>query len=82
MIEKLISWYNSNIDKALHFLASMDVYLLVLVIFNNIFIALGVSCAISILKEVVDQIRYHGWSWSDLLADALGIAIGLFASLI
>ena len=34
------------------------------------------------VKEYIDQARYGGWSWQDLLADALGILVGIAAFLI
>ena len=34
------------------------------------------------VKEYIDQARYGGWSWQDLLADALGILVGITAYLI
>lgn len=64
-----------HIDKLLHALCNMVIVLALSDV--NIWVAFGVAVVASIGKEVVDQIRYKGWSWFDLLADEIGMAIAL-----
>lgn len=63
-------------DKLLHILVNV----LIVSIFSLIIGTLGavfIAALVSIIKEYYDQIRYKGWSNLDLLADLLGILIGI-----
>lgn len=63
-------------DKLLHILVNVlivSIFSLIIGTWGAVFIA----ALISITKEYYDQIRYKGWSNLDLLADLLGILIGI-----
>lgn len=63
-------------DKLLHILVNVlivSIFSLIIGTWGAVFIA----ALVSITKEYYDQIRYKGWSNLDLLADLLGILIGI-----
>lgn len=63
-------------DKLLHILVNVlivSIFSLIIGTWGAIFIA----ALVSITKEYYDQIKYKGWSNLDLLADLLGILIGI-----
>lgn len=43
----------------------------------SIWVAALLTIAISIGKEVLDQIAYEGWSWPDLAGDAVGLVLAM-----
>ena len=65
-MNRIYEWLLKHVDKILHLTVS---YMLASLF--GIWIAVGLG----ILKEVYDQIKYKGWSWGDLIADGIGIAI-------
>jgi len=62
-----------HVDKLLHFSGC-----LLLSIFGLWWLAV----ALGIGKEAYDQWKYGGWSWGDLLSDAVGIVFGFSIHLI
>ncbi len=63
-------------DKLLHILVNVlivSIFSLIIGTWGAVFIA----ALVSITKEYYDQIRYKGWSNQDLLADLIGILIGI-----
>ena len=79
-MKKLMNILSKNVDKVLHFLVNYAV--------TTSFIAYGywlagvvLSAVLSIAKELLDQYLYKGFSWEDILADAVGIACALIFSL-
>lgn len=68
-------------DKIIHMLTSLMVSL-VFSFVGGWPMGLVVALLSAMVKEYIDQSRYGGWSWQDLLADALGILVGITAYLI
>ncbi len=73
---KIIDWAGKHIDKLLHMLCCMCAMLSVSILFGWAW-GLAASVFLAIGKEAYDQLKYKGWSWGDLLADAAGIAAGM-----
>lgn len=67
-------------DKALHVFLSalLTVSLVVLVRGNGHHPLNGVLVAfiVGLLKELYDLACHHGWDWYDVIADAIGCAVG------
>lgn len=77
-IKNLINKIKSN-DKLAHLLVN----LFIVVLFGWLFgVVIGLSLAIiaSLCKETYDEFRPNGtgWDWKDIIADIIGILIGLF----
>ncbi len=66
IIKLIKEWLVANIDKILHLAVSYMIASL---------FGIWIAAIAGIAKEVYDQVRYKGWSWGDLIADGLGIAI-------
>ena len=66
IIELIKEWLVANIDKILHLAVSYMIASL---------FGIWIAIMAGIAKEIYDQVRYKGWSWGDLIADGLGIAI-------
>jgi uncharacterized protein YfiM (DUF2279 family) len=66
-----------GVDKLYHFTLSLLVCL-ISTSFSNIPIGIAFTLAGGVGKEVYDMLAKNGtgWSWTDLLADVLGIAAG------
>lgn len=63
-------------DKIFHFGGSM----ISVIAFSLIFslpISVLLTLIIGILKEIYDQVKYNGFSIGDLIADILGIGVGI-----
>lgn len=63
-------------DKVLHMIccfAIVVIFGLILNVVSGIVLALIASFG----KEAYDEVKYKGWSWGDLLADSLGIVLGI-----
>ena len=63
-------------DKVLHLICNF----IIVVVFGFTFnIVTGISIALitSLSKELYDEIKYKGWSWDDLIADLIGIVLGI-----
>ena len=43
----------------------------------NIVTGISVALIASLSKELYDEIKYKGWSWDDLIADLIGIVLGI-----
>lgn len=75
-INNIISFIKTN-DKVKHVLVNFAIVLIV-GLFN---IKVGVALAIvaSISKELYDKFRPNGtgWDWKDIVADLIGIVIGI-----
>lgn len=63
-------------DKLLHILVNI-VIVSVMSLFIGTIGAVAIAVIISISKEYHDKIKYNGWDNQDLLADLIGILIGL-----
>lgn len=66
-------------DKILHMIccfAIVVIFGLILNIVSGIALAL-IALIASFGKETYDEVKYKGWSWDDLLADLLGIVLGI-----
>lgn len=63
-------------DKALHLICNFIIVVVLGFTFN---IVTGISIALiaSLSKELYDEIKYKGWSWDDLIADLIGIVLGI-----
>ena len=66
IIKLIKEWLVANIDKILHLAVSYMIASL---------FGIWIAAIAGIAKEVYDQVSYKGWSWGDLIADGLGIAI-------
>lgn len=63
-------------DKVLHLICCFAI----VVIFGSIMnVVSGIALALiaSFGKEAYDEVKYKGWSWDDLLADLIGIVLGI-----
>nr|DAI51220.1 MAG TPA: putative periplasmic lipoprotein [Caudoviricetes sp.]DAQ75777.1 MAG TPA: putative periplasmic lipoprotein [Caudoviricetes sp.] len=63
-------------DKVLHLIYCFAI----VVIFGSIMnVVSGIALALiaSFGKEAYDEVKYKGWSWDDLLADLIGIVLGI-----
>lgn len=69
-----------QIDKILHALVCM----VLMVIFAKWFVpfplAIFFVVCIAVGKEVVDYIRYRHFCWYDILADMVGLGVGIWVS--
>ncbi len=72
---KLIKFLTKRIDKTLHFLLCYAIFLTLAPM--NFWVAIGLTIACGIVKEVIDKITYNGWCWYDILADSLGLICGI-----
>lgn len=63
-------------DKLLHILVNVLI-VSVLSLFIGTLAAVIIAAMVSVFKESYDQITYNGWDNEDLLADLLGILIGI-----
>lgn len=63
-------------DKILHMICCFAIVVIFGLILN---IVSGITLALiaSFGKETHDEVKYKGWSWDDLLADLLGIVLGI-----
>lgn len=83
-MEKIKIWINNLInlvktnDKVKHLLCNFIIVIVFGLIFNPI-IGLGLALIASLLKEIYDEYRDNGtgWDWNDIVADIIGIILGL-----
>lgn len=63
-------------DKVLHMICCFAIVVIFGLILN---VVSGIALALiaSFGKEAYDEVKYKGWSWGDLLADSLGIVLGI-----
>lgn len=61
-------------DKANHFIYGFTMFIL-LNLFLNAFIALGIVFIIALSKEIYDEYDYGGYDWQDLLATIIPASI-------
>ena len=64
---------NDKILRIICCFAIVVIFGLVLNIVSGIALALIASFG----KEAYDEVKYKGWSWDDLLADLIGIVLGV-----
>lgn len=65
-------------DKVLHMICCFAIVVIFGLILNVVSgIALALALIASFGKEAYDEVKYKGWSWDDLLADLLGIVLGI-----
>lgn len=76
MLNKVMALINNNIDKICHTVVTALI-VDALATFMPLYVAVGLTVAAVAAKEIFDQWRYNGWSFPDLLADIIGLAIGL-----
>lgn len=80
MWERLIEWLKANIDKVYHFLVNLGLGLFCIWDYG---LGIGLSVGASLGKEYGDsKASGNKWSWWDILADVLGLGVGLLLSLI
>lgn len=80
-METIKNWINkirSN-DKLLHLLVNLTI-VIVFGLLSGIVIGVGLAVIASLSKEVYDEYRPNGsgWDWNDIVADIIGILIGIF----
>ena len=68
-------------DKLLHFVVCL-ILSFTLSYFLSWQAGVVVPLLLSILKEIIDQIRYNGWDRKDLIADIIGIILGTIIGVI
>lgn len=75
-INNIISFIKDN-DKLKHVLVNFAIVLVVGVFNLKVGVALAIVASIS--KELYDKYRPNGsgWNWKDLIADLIGIVIGI-----
>jgi hypothetical protein len=66
MMNRIYEYLMKNVGKILHLAVSYMIASL---------FGIWIAIIAGIAKEVYDQIRYKGWSWGDIIADGIGIAI-------
>lgn len=66
IIKLIKEWIVANIDKILHLAVSYMIASL---------FGIWIAIMAGIAKEIYDQVKYKGWSWGDIIADGIGIAI-------
>ena len=73
------NWYQNPIelDKKLHFLVSLCLVLFFFFLIQNLLLSIIISFLIGLLKEIYDKYFGSGFCWKDILADILGILIGI-----
>lgn len=65
-------------DKILHTICCFAIVVIFGLILNIVSgIALALIAIASFGKETYDEVKYKGWSWDNLLADLLGIVLGI-----
>lgn len=76
-ISNLINLIKTN-DKVKHLLCNFIIVIAFGLMFNPA-IGLGLALVVSLLKEVYDEYRENGtgWDWNDIVADIIGIMLGL-----
>lgn len=76
-ISNLINLVKTN-DKVKHLLCNFIIVIVFGLIFNPV-IGLGLALIASLLKETYDEYRENGtgWNWNDIVADIIGIILGL-----
>lgn len=80
-VEKIKDFAQKNIDKILHFLVCY-VIVFTFIAFEHLFIGLAIAIVLSFCKEFYDKISYNGWSWADLIADSIGILLGVLVGIL
>lgn len=73
---KIKDLITGNKDKIYHIVANYTM-IMTFLLFTNIFIAIALSILISVGKELYDKHSYGLFSYSDLIADGLGITLGI-----
>ena len=66
-------------DKCFHFIANLLMVVVATLLFAEgwgTLIGIGLAAGLSVGKELYDEKYGTGWSWADLMADALGIVAG------
>lgn len=72
------TWINNNLDKITHFFASGWIFLVLMLIFNDLDIGIMASVVIFIGKEIYDQFwGGTGFNIKDALASFLGVVTSL-----
>ena len=63
-------------DKILHMICCFAIVVIFGLILN---IVSGIALALiaSIGKETYQELKYKGWSWDEIIADLLGIVLGI-----
>ncbi len=81
MIAKIKQWltYATN-DKALHFLYAFFITCISVAIYG--WLGLIIPIAVSFGKETYDHYFGTGWDWYDLIADGVGVVIGVLTILL
>ena len=77
-VVKLATYLHLPSDKVLHFLCSAIIMGICSVFFNPM-LSCFIALAIGLLKELYDCHKPNptGWDWHDLLADTIGIIVGM-----
>ena len=71
MYNKILNFLKANFDKVLHFTAGVFI-MLVVAIFFPAWVAFLSVCVAAVLKEVRDEVVYHGFDWRDLVITVSG----------
>ena len=61
-------------DKILHMICCFAIVVIFGLVLN---IVSGIALALIACREAYDEVKYKGWSWDDLLADLIGIVLGV-----
>lgn len=77
-VVKLATCLHLPSDKVLHFICSAIIMWICSVLFNPM-LSCFITLAIGLLKELYDCRKPDptGWDWHDLLADTIGIMVGM-----
>nr|DAN43717.1 MAG TPA: putative periplasmic lipoprotein [Caudoviricetes sp.] len=79
-LKKIVDFFKQS-DKLKHCIVNLLVMLLIGGF--NIWLGLGLAIGLSIGKEYGDSLAEgNQWDWNDILADGIGIAIGLLLVLL
>ena len=76
ILAKIFKWCDKNIDKVVHMLLCFLLVIMLSLVFNRI-ITYSIVFVIAIAKEIFDQFRRYGWSFEDMIANVIGILMGI-----
>lgn len=68
------------LDKTLHFSVSYIIASVAFII--SIPFGIATSLTAGVIKEISDMLYFNGWSWGDIAADILGIALAVLIYLL
>lgn len=77
-MQRIHLWFAAvfALDKMLHF--SVSYFITSVALIFGFPIGIGIGFLAGVLKETSDALFFNGWSWGDMIANLLGIALAVF----